>query len=166
MKEFLLNVWDAYKKLDVTWQTLIFTGIWASIWKIIYKFPKWFLALWLWLNRKFLYCIHPIECNQFVGYISKSDFNIIVSFSSIFDYVAMEDIEKCVSKKHKSQIKDLTNTDIDNPKVRTRFYEELSFVEKCRLHKVYINAYKDHKRKEEQQITGSKIYSGPLKKFL
>ncbi len=161
MKEFLLNVWNAYKKLDVTWQTLIFTGIWAGLWKIIYKLPKWLLVLWLWLNRKLLYRLYPIKRDQFVGFISK--LGSIIAFSSIFDYVSMENIEKCVSKKHKGQVKNLTNEE-----ARAHFYKELSFIEKCRLHKIYINAYKDHKRKEEQQINNSEgnYFSGPLKRFL
>lgn len=165
MKEFLLNVWDAYKKLDVAWQTLIFTGIWTGLWKIVYKLPKWFSVLWLWLNRKFLYRFHPIECYQFVGCIHKS--GSIVSFPSIFDYATMEDLEKCVSKKHKGQVKDLTSKGVDNAEVRTHFYEKLSFVEKCRLHKVYVNVYKDHERKQEQQINDfERNYYGPLKKFI
>ena len=142
MREFLLNVWNAYKKLDVTWQTLIFTGIWAGLWKIVYKLPKWFSVLWLWLNRKFLYRFYPIDCYQFVGFSSKT--GGIVVFSSIFDYATIENIEKCVSKKHKSQVKNLINEE-----TRTCFYDELSFIEKCSLHKVYINAYRDQKRKEE-----------------
>lgn len=160
MKEFLLNVWDAYKKLDVTWQTLIFTGIWTGLWKIFYKLSKWISVLWRWLNRKFLYRFHPIECYQFVGCIGTS------IFPDIFSYVTMEDIEKCVSKKHKGQVKNLISKK-DNNTEKSNFYEKLSFVEKCHLHKVYVNGYKDYKRKEEQQIKDSeRNYYGPLKKFL
>ena len=92
IKEFLLNIWNTYKKLDVTWQTLIFTGLWTSFWKIICKLPKGLSILWLGLNRKFLYRFHPIERYQFSGCIRTA--NASETFQSIFDYVAIEDIKK------------------------------------------------------------------------
>lgn len=165
IKEFLLNIWNTYKKLDVTWQTLIFTGLWTSFWKIICKLPKGLSILWLWLNRKFLYRFHPIERYQFTGCIRTA--NALIAFQSIFDYVAIEDIKKCVFKKHKNQIKNLLNKSTDNTELRSYFYDELSFIEKCHLHKLYVNVYKDYKRKEEQRINDfERNYYGPSKKFL
>ena len=150
--------------MDVTWQTLIFTGIWTGFWKIICKLPKIISVSIKWLNVHFLYKLHPIAQYQFVGCCRQGC--SIELFPCIFDYAGVIDIETAVSKKHRNQISSLSdNANADNENNRTKLYNELNLLEKFRLHSVYVKGYRKDKISNNQS-TKDYDYSTPLEKFL